>query len=239
LLRRSGMLNRTYFIGHRGARGLADENTMESLKKGISLGVDMVELDFHPTRDGRFVLMHDETIDRTTDGRGKVSDFSFSQLRKIRTRAGFAVPSLEEALRLVKAKRKLVFVDAKRNVGFEKQLVRLLKGLGLIERTIVDNERPSNCVRLKALCPELRVAVSPPVVGAFLLDPVSYLKKYKADYVDINYRFVTKKLVERLHSNGFGITVWVINDKKNIAQFTRLGVDGIMSDFPDLFPTAV
>jgi glycerophosphoryl diester phosphodiesterase len=226
---------KTLFIGHRGARGLVDENTLESLRKGIALGIEMVEFDVHLTRDKKFVLMHDETIDRTTAKKGRVSKFSLAEIKKIRTKNGYAIPDLEEALALAKKKGVRIFLDTKQNRNHEEKLIRVLKKLKIIESTIVDTERPASSLKLKALCPELKVAVSPPNVVNFLLRPVKYLNKFKADYVDINHTFVTKKLVEKLHKNGLGITTWVLNNKRDIKRFVNMGVDGIMSDYPGLF----
>jgi glycerophosphoryl diester phosphodiesterase len=195
----------------------------------------MVEFDVQLTKDKRFILMHDRSVDRTTMGEGKVSSFYLEGLGKVKTKSGYAIPTLEEAIKLAKEKNVRIFLDTKDNRDHEKQLVKILKRYKMLKSVIVDTERPSSSLKLKALCSGLKVAVSPPKISMFLISPIRYLRRFKADYVDINYSFVNRKLVEKLHSQDLGITVWVLNSKKSIKKFKDMGVDGVMSDYPGLF----
>src|SRR6266511_3945699 len=85
-------------VGHRGAAGLEPENTLRAFRRGIELGVDYVECDVHLTRDGHLAVIHDETVDRTTDGHGPVAGFSLEELRRLDAGQGERIPTLEEVL---------------------------------------------------------------------------------------------------------------------------------------------
>ncbi|MEO0143058.1 MAG: glycerophosphodiester phosphodiesterase family protein [candidate division WOR-3 bacterium] len=93
-------------IGHRGARGIEPENTIRSFKKAIELKVDYIECDVHLTKDGHIVLIHDHTLDRTTNGTGYVNDYSFDAIRKLDAGKGEKIPTLQELIDLIKGKVK-------------------------------------------------------------------------------------------------------------------------------------
>src|SRR5438034_11529438 len=95
-------------IGHRGAAGHAPENTLLSLRKAVELGVDIVEFDVQRTRDGELVLLHDKRVDRTTDGKGYVRDFSFQELRRLDAGLGQRIPTLREAIDAVRGSAQLM-----------------------------------------------------------------------------------------------------------------------------------
>jgi glycerophosphoryl diester phosphodiesterase len=226
---------KTLFIGHRGARALVDENTIESITKGISFGVHMVEFDIRKTKDGKFILMHDKTIDRATSGTGRVSDLTLDEISKIKTKNGYNIPVFGEVLGLLKEKGILGFIDTKDNADFEEKFAVVLEKYNFANDCIVDTERPETVNILKSINPALKLAISPTRMTRYLDDPVKYIKSCGADYLDMPHEQVTKPLVEALHENGLKVTVWVANDKKRIKELTDMGVDGIMSDYPNLF----
>jgi len=94
-------------FGHRGAAGLVEENTLESISKAISYGVHGIEIDVHCCKSGEIVVIHDETLDRTTNAKGNVSDYTLSELKKVKTIEGYGIPTLEEVLELIDAKCEL------------------------------------------------------------------------------------------------------------------------------------
>ena len=94
-------------IGHRGARGLEPENTIRSFQKALELGVDYIECDVHLTKDGHIVLIHDHTLDRTTNETGDVNDYTFEEIRKLDAGKGKKIPTLQELLDLVRGKVKI------------------------------------------------------------------------------------------------------------------------------------
>ena len=220
-------------IGHRGAAGHAPENTLASFQKAIELGVDMVELDVHRTRDKQIVVIHDEKVDRTTNGRGYVNKKTLKELKDLTVEGSEKIPTLAEVLE---------FLDHRVKVNIELKGKRTIKPVLKIIKRFVQNDgweyddfiiSTMTRSRLKKV-----VKAKPKVkVGALLgyrpLGFLSFAARQKVFSIHVHERFLHSKLVQKAHKRGMKVYVWTVNEKDAIKRAVAMGVDGIFSDYPD------
>jgi len=145
-------------IAHRG--GIIPgypENTLTAYKKAIQLNVDVLEIDLRGTRDGEIVIIHDETVDRTTDGKGLVSDFSLQEIKQLNARNGEKIPSYQEVLELVAGTRVKLLLDIKVSDNLDKEkVVRLTEKYGMILNVIVGVRTMEDLIKIHNLNPNLK-----------------------------------------------------------------------------------
>lgn len=222
----------TVKIGHRGARALSDENTLESLELAVELGVDMLEFDIQRTSDGVFVLMHDETVDRTTDGSGRVDEMTLAEFKKLRTGRGYTPPTLEEVLDWLKGNDADFILDFKISDPDEaRELIDMVETHGLIGRAIFESPVPKVAGMIEDIRPDVITAVYP--VNMFFMR--YYLKKHGIDIASYNYNFANPLEVWLVKRAGKEVMVWTVNSKGLVNWFEKLEVHGIMTDDPNLF----
>ena len=216
-------------IGHRGAAGLEPENTLRSVRRAIELGVDRVEIDVRVSRDGRLVIMHDETVDRTTNGHGYVSELTFDELRSLDAGMGEKIPTLEEILRFTMGKAKLE-IELKVPEATE-PTIQLVEELNAEKNVIVISFIHELLERVHDLNPNIRT-------GALFFEvPKDILQralKVHAGSIHVYYRNVNSDLVKEAHKSGLEIAVWNPNRIEEMREMIGLGVDAIGSDRPDI-----
>ena len=224
--------DRPTWIGHRGARALEDENTMESLRKAVDLGVDMIEFDIQQTKDGFYVLMHDDTVDRTTDGSGRVSDMTLAEFKKLKTESGYTPPTLDEALDYLQAKDIPVILDIKCAPDDEgEELYQIIKDRGLLDRAVFESTKPRFAGAIEKRHPDAETAIYPATMPFMLI----HAKKHDIDCVSYMWQLATPGQVWLARLTGRDVVVWTVNSKPVIKWFYMLKVDGIMTDDPNLF----
>ena len=224
--------DRPSYIGHRGARGLADENTLESLKLAVDLGVDMLEFDIQRTRDGVFVLMHDETVDRTTNGHGRVDQMTLAEFKKLKTKSGFTPPTLEEVLEWLTTNTVYFMIDFKiPDPEAAKELITLVERHGLLNRAIFESPEPKIAGMIEKLRPEVETALYP----TKMLLMRYYIKKYNIDDASYYYPFANPLEIMLVKKSGKRVIVWTVDSRIWIQWFKRQKVNGIISDNPRLF----
>jgi glycerophosphoryl diester phosphodiesterase len=220
-------------IGHRGASGYKPENTLSSFRKALEIGVDMVELDVHVLQTGELVVIHDETVDRTTDGTGHVVDFSFEQIRQLDAGNGQKIPLLSEVLDLVD-KRVPVNIELK-GKGSAKLVARL------IDQYVTEKGWEEELFVVSSFdLMELRkfIELMPHIHTGALYDgePVRFLAfaKRRGTYsANFDAVFITNKDVYKAHQNGLIVYVYTVNDGDEAERMEEMHVDGIFSDYPD------
>lgn len=242
-------------IGHRGASGLAPENTLAAFRLASDLGAQSVETDLQLTRDGRLVLMHDDKLRRTTNGRGVVTAKTFDELRRLdagswfpkrvvgkrrvpRRFAGKIIPSLEELFDLAHERHIGLYLEIKAPCapGTEKAVVAAIHAAGALARSTV-------------ICFDLNVLRSvrnldPDVALGYLFDKrrpdaVSRAVGAGAGTILPRANRVTAKLMAEAKRHNLKVITWTVNAPKQMKQLMALGVDGIMSDFPDCLAAVV
>ena len=240
--------------GHRGAAGLAPENTLSSFRKAMALGVDALEMDLHVTRDGEVVVIHDETLDRTTDGQGSIADLTLEEIKRWDAGRRFApafqgerIPTLREVIELITASgNSRIRLDLEIKFGkgkegtpedFEERVLEVLRQAGFVGRVNVISFHHPSLTKVKTLEPRIRTGLleegrQPP------RDPVGLVRQYRADYYSPRFRQVTAAMVEALHQAGIPIVPWTVNEEADMRRLIALGIgtlagDGIATDFPD------
>lgn len=214
-------------IGHRGAKGYVAENTLDSFQKALELGVDGIELDVHLSSDRKVMVIHDETIDRTTYQTGFVNNFTSSDLKRLN------IPTLEEVLDLVD-KRCFVNIEIKdfkatylvlqiiQNYTSEKNWGINLFQISSFDWTILEDcSLENNQIELGVLTEDS------------IEDALDFAKKINAHSINPYFKLVNSENVTHLQENDFKIYTWTVNSKEDITFVKSLQVDGIISDFPD------
>lgn len=248
----AGSLPRRF--GHRGAAGTYPENTLPSFAAALELGAEGFELDVHRTADGEIVVFHDDTLERTTDGRGAISEKTLEELRRLdaghrfstdgRTfpfrGAGIVIPTLEEVLDTFPDVP--VIIEIKQIVPpMEKELARLLQCTRTGPRVLVFSLRQEALDRYRALRAEQATGFGPDDVADFLRrtgsnDWGGYRPPGVAFAVPVQWRgtqIVSRPFVEAAHRAGCEVFVWTVNEPREMRNLLDLGVDGLISDYPE------
>ena len=216
-------------IGHRGARAYEPENTLRSFKKALELGVDAVELDVRKAKDGEIVVMHDAKVDRTTSGKGLVSELTLKEIKQLVTEKGEKIPTLEEALDFLEKKVKIL-IELK-ETGFEKKVLNLVHEKGLEKNVIIVSFLEEALRKVRELDDEMETGL----IYARHRNPIKAALELRANYLLSLYRFTHTSNVKKAHENGLKIIAWTINKREEVSEFAKKGVDGIASDKPDIF----
>jgi glycerophosphoryl diester phosphodiesterase len=229
-------------IGHRGACALAPENTISSFKLAVEHKADFVELDAKLSLDGQVMVIHDQTVDRTTDGSGRVNQLTFETLRKLDAGkkfdnkfAGEKIPTLDEVF---KAVGRDVYVNVELTNYASKQdalvpkVVDIVKANKMESRVLFSSFLPLNLVTAQRLLPETPVAILCLEGAAGILTRSFLLKGISPEYVHPYLMDVTKGMVAKEHRRGRKVNVWTVNADADIRRMIEAGVDGIFTDDP-------
>lgn len=237
-------------IAHRGGRALAPENTLAALRAGMLYDVDYLEIDVHQTKDSVVVVSHDETLDRCTDGHGRIDQTAFSDIQKLDAGSWFdakyqgeKVPTLEEALDLVNGQH-ILWIELKAGgdyPGIEERIVALIHQKHAEKWAQVISFDTEALRKIHALDSQIvvhKLLVSNLTLLPWYLDTgLHWGNPKKIDFVDgyiYHHRFVRKPMVKRIHRRGKTLMVWTVNSPRRIEQLKRKGVDGIETDQPAL-----
>lgn len=215
-------------IGHRGAKAYEPENTILSFKRALELGVNAVELDVRRTKDGEIVVIHDAEVDRTTNGKGLVSDLTLSEIKNLSTDKGEKIPTLEEALDFLNRKVKIL-IEVK-EVGIEEKVLDIVRRRGLEDNVIIISFHEEVLKRVR----ELSETIKTGLIYVKHKDPIGAAISLKAQYILPMYKFIYSYLVKKAHEKGLKVIAWTINTPEEAHKFAGMGVDGIASDKPDI-----
>ncbi|WP_299218100.1 glycerophosphodiester phosphodiesterase family protein [uncultured Aquimarina sp.] len=220
-------------FGHRGAAGLVAENTLKSIAEALKYNVDGIEIDVHKCKSGELIVIHDETLQRTTNSKGKVSEFTLQELKKYRTREGYRIPTLDEVLD---------FVNAKCTLNIE------LKGIGtavpvveLLEKQIKDSKWDydhfilssfdhSQLFQIKSRTSAFKLGVLTEKNIPSILKVAETLEAFS---VHPPIYSLTKKEVVLAKNKGFKVYTWTVNNPSQIESSKTWKIDGIITDFPN------
>jgi len=215
--------------GHRGAAGYEPENTLRSFRRALELGVDAVELDVHLSRDGQLMVIHDPTVDRTTNGHGWVRDLTSEQIRELDAGLGEHVPALQEVIDLVLG-RAIIQIELK-GEDTEAPVVRLIERNRCedgVRLTSFDHRRVQRARALNASIKTGVLFVCRPV------DPVGLALDAGADALHVNHAMVDEELVKSAHGADLRVAVWNVDEADEAETIAALGVDAIGSNKPDV-----
>jgi glycerophosphoryl diester phosphodiesterase len=220
-------------IGHRGAKGHVVENTMESIRKALELGVDGVEIDVHKCASSELVVFHDFTLDRMTNGSGEIKAFSLSELKKLKVNGGFKIPTLVEVLDVINKK---CFVNielkgANTAVRTFETIRSYIQEKGWSYNDFIVSSFQHKELQIVADCDSnIQLGV---LTKANVDEAIEFAKIIKAVAVHPNQALLSKENVKRAQNEGYKVYTWTVNDVKTINRMKSYHVDGIISDFPD------
>lgn len=239
-------------IAHRGASGLAPENTMAAFSKALEYNVDMIELDVHLSLDDSIIVMHDHSVNRTTNGKGDIENLTYAEIKKLDAGSWFnekynneRVPTLREVLQFVNG-RKPILIELKwpKNGIYKnlvKNVIQTIKDCRAESWVIVQSFETKYLQEMHALAPtischQLIFAVSDALsfsqgrsmhIGEF--EPLPFVKS-----VNISYKFLNKNFVQNMHEKGLTVFTYTVNSEKGMQKVIKMGVDGIITNRPDV-----
>ena len=223
-------------IGHRGARGHLAENTLPSIAKAIELGVDGIEIDIFKCASGELVVFHDQTLEKLTNSKGYIEQLTLDSIRKIDVLNGFTIPTLEEVLDLINGR---VFLNIELK-GTQTAILTNEIILSYFERKEWDLSKilisSFNWEEL-----EIFYSVNSEVSIAILteddpLDAIPIAKQLNAVAINPEYLSLNTGNIDKIKKEGLKIFTWTVNDPQEIKDLITLGVDGIITDFPERVP---
>jgi glycerophosphoryl diester phosphodiesterase len=230
----------TKIIAHRGASKLAPENTMYAFELAYNLGAEGLETDVQLTKDHIPVLIHDETLKRTTSGNGYVKDYTYEQLQRLDAGSWFApefrdakIISLEDFLTWVKPKDLYLNIELKNNKidynNLESIVYDMLKSHRLLERTTLSTFNPNSVERLVKYKDDIEIAYLTSKRNPYL---VEHARRLGASALHIKYRLVSEQLIRQSHDANMPVRVYTVNKYKHMMNCYEHGCDGIFTDVP-------
>ena len=230
-------------IAHRGSSGSYPENTRLAFEKAIEAGADMIEMDCRLSKDGHVVVIHDDRLDRTARAKGFVKGKTLRQLKKLDVGAwlkksfkGERIQTLEEILEIVSGKVEInleIKSVLRGPLGIELKALFIVSHFDYLERAIFSSFDYQSLRRLRELAPDVRIGV---LYGAGIKDnPFQAAREMNAYSLHIQREFATPHFLEEARELGLKSFVWTVNEVKEMEKFLSLGVDGIISDFPEKF----
>ncbi|MGI8314565.1 glycerophosphodiester phosphodiesterase [Halobacillus mangrovi] len=238
--------NKVLSIAHRGAAGYAPENTMAAFEKAFEMKAEMLELDVQMSKDGELVVIHDTTVDRTTDGAGKVGNLTYEELKRLDAGSHFSkeftgekIPTLGEVLDEYRGKMGIVIEMKSPSLypGIEQKIADTLKNRNMDSPTnseiIVQSFDHESLKAFHSILPEVPVGVlldfNPDGVSDQQLTEFSSF----AEYVNPNKTMIDKNLVERIHKFGMETYPWDVRELESVKSLIKAGVDGVITIYPD------
>lgn len=237
-------------VGHRGARGVAPENTIPAIRHGVEVGAHAIEIDLHASRDGELIVIHDPTLDRTTDGTGAVDQHTLDELRRFDAAyrfttddgetfpfrgQGVRIPTLDEAMEAIADLPAILEV---KSAAAGRTLAEWLPGRPEFDRIIVggfdaDEVGPAGAAA------RWRCAYQTDLLGFVLWGKLGISRSLPDDLTAAMVpvrkgavRIVTRGFVRRMHVQGKGVFVWTVNRPEEMRRLLDIGVDGLISDYP-------
>ena len=221
-------------IAHRGASRTSPENTLAAFRAAIAAGATMCELDVQPTRDHALVVIHDDTVDRTTDGQGTVKEMTLAELKRLDAGIRFdgagrfePIPTLDEVFAAT-AGRCALNIELKSG-QVEKEVVALIRKWQALETSIVSSFDWGRLARMRELDIAVRIGVLGEKNVAQMFDIAARLSAYA---IHPRFDLVTSELCNTAHARGLKVLVWTVDAPELMRLLIGCGVDGIMTNYP-------
>ena len=220
-------------IGHRGAMGYAPENTLKSFQKALELNIDAIELDVYVCKSGELVVIHDDKVDRTTNGKGYVVEKTLDELRILNAGEGEKIPLLSEVLDLVN-KKVQINIELK-GIGTAKPVYELIEDYvknksWTYEHFIISSFNHYELKTFKELNSNIKIGA---LIAGIPIGFAEFAEKLNAHSVNLCIEFINQEFVDDAHKRGLKVYVWTVNDFDDINRIKSFNVDGILSNFPD------
>lgn len=233
--------DRSLVWAHRGASGYAPENTIIAFQKAIEMGADGIELDVQLTKDDQIVVIHDEWIDRTSDGKGWVKDYTLEELRKYNYNKTFPeyehadIPTLREVYELIKPTGMTINVELKTGIVFyeelERKVIELTKEMGMEEQVLYSSFNHYSCVKLHEIDPDSYVGF---LYADGPIGVAEYAAGHKANALHpAIYNIQYPNYMQDAKANGLDVNVWTVNEKEHLMLACQMGVNAVITNYPD------
>ncbi|GAB7386718.1 glycerophosphodiester phosphodiesterase [Bacillaceae bacterium] len=228
--------------GHRGAPLHKPENTLSSFREAIRLGANGIELDIHMTKDGHLVVIHDPTLERTTNGKGYVHRHTLREIKRLRADRSFhlpyevaRVPTLAEIFHLVRKLKYPPYLNIElKNLfipyrGMEENVIRLLQTYRLQKRCVISSYNFHSLQKIKKLAPEVKTAL---LYFGRLSAPWSLAQTIGASAIHPPVAQVSRAFVKASHRAGLKIFPYTVDEPQTMVRFIQWGVDGLITNDP-------
>jgi glycerophosphoryl diester phosphodiesterase len=252
-------IQRPLVIAHQGGDGIWPGDTMYAFEKAVEIEVDVLEMDAHITKDGQIILMHDEELDRTTDGTGFIEEMTLAELKQLDAAykwsnddgktfphrgQGIQVPTLDELFQKFPQMRYVIEIKLTQN-PIDKPLCDLIRNHDMQDKVMIASFHDEAMQNFRMTCPEVATSASRTEVRNFVLLGKVFLSGFIAPgYQSIqppydpdesmNIPIVTKRFIREAHAKNIRVEPWTVNDPELMRQYIEWGVDGIITDRPDL-----
>ena len=252
-------IDRPLVIAHQGGDGILPGDTMPAFENAVKIGVDVLEMDAHITKDGHIVLMHDEKVDRTTNGTGLIEDLTLDELKQLDAAykwsnddgktfpyrgQGIQVPTLEDLFQKFPQMRYVIEIKLTEN-PIDIPLCDLIRKHNMQDRVMIASFHDEAMQNFRQTCPEVATSASRGEVTAFVLLGKVFLSGFIAPQYEsiqppydpeesMNIPIMTERFIREAHAKNIAVEPWTVNDPELMKQYIEWGVDGIMTDRPDL-----
>lgn len=231
----------TKIFAHRGSSGTYPENTMSAFKEAERVGADGIELDVHYTKDDQLVVIHDNTVNRTTNGKGRVRDFTLRELLELDAGAHFSnqftgekIPTFEKVLDWMQTTKLRLNIELKYvaldYINFEEKVLHEIIKRGLKERVIISSFNHEGLKRVREINSDIDIAI---LYMERLFEPWNYAKTVGANALHPHKDGVDGQLIASATRNGYPVRVFTVNNEQQIGGLIQAGCSGIITDFPE------
>lgn len=229
-------------IAHRGFRSRYPENTMLAFRKAIEAGCDGIEFDVHLSKDGRAVIIHDETLERTTNGTGFVGEKTYDELKTLNAAKPHpemsdfeGIPLLREYFEYIAKQPHIISnIELKTGVfsyeGIEKTVYQLMKDFDLMERCIISSFNHESVLRMKKLDSAVPCGL---LIDSWLIHPEQYTQNLGVEYYHPSAYCLTPELIATLHAAHIRVNAWFGSIQCDYKKLIGMGVDALITDYPD------
>ena len=225
--------NEPLVIGHRGAMGYETENTLASVEKAIELGVDMIEIDVFRIRSGEIAVFHDETVDKLTNGGGRIEEYYYTDMKRLILDGGHRIPLLQEVLKQVDHRVPLnIELKGKETADAVEQITRVYaeKYGWSPDQFLISSFHWDELRAYRKLNPKARIAV---LTEGDPLEALQVAEELGAEAINPHHTQLQAENMARIHEAGFKVYTWTVNDPEEFSRLRSIGVDGVFSDYPD------
>jgi glycerophosphoryl diester phosphodiesterase len=252
-------VNRTQVIAHQGGDGVWPGDTMYAFEKAVEIGADVLEMDAHITKDGRIVLMHDETVDDTTDGTGLIEDMTLEELKKLDAAyqwskdggqtfpyrgQGIQVPTLDELFQEFPQMLYVIEIKLTEN-PIEKPMCDLIHEYNMQDKVLIASFHDDVMKNFRETCPDVATSASRTEVRNYVLPGKAFLWGFYIPHFQsiqppydpkdsLNIPIMTERFIRESHAKNIKVEPWTVDDPELMKQYIEWGVDGIITDRPDL-----
>ena len=227
------MGNDPLVIGHRGAMGHETENTLASVRKAMELGVDMIEVDVFKIKSGEIAVFHDDRLERLTNGGGRIEEYDIVELKMLKLEGNHRIPQLQDVLKEIDHKVRLNIELKGANIADRVNFIinTYIKNYGWsLQDFLISSFKWDELREMRRLNADVPIAI---LTESDPMDALSIAGELKAEAINPNFKTLNAANVARMKEAGFQVYTWTVNEPADIEHMKELGVDGIITNYPE------